>query len=239
MNNQVFSRVWHIVRIPLVVILVLYVGLVIYRIPAAQERLKTQEVVKKIQAQKLTLADVMGQNLPPEPNPALKDASVEGIDANGNGIRDDVELAIFKLYPDSVPPERSGSSTRIRAAELQYAMALQNELENVFNSEIYILVLKEENRGWSCINDTIPSIIPKFNDFGELADWLKVPTNADFFNQENRSNSVIQDKRTKEVEELMFNNDARKQKRDDNFKSYMTSYSLPNNQFCDIDITTL
>ncbi len=89
MNNQIFSRVWHIVRIPLAVILVLYVGLVIYRIPAAQERLKTQEVVKKIQAQKLTLADVMGQNLPPEPDSVLNNSTVEGIDANGNGIRDD------------------------------------------------------------------------------------------------------------------------------------------------------
>lgn len=135
MNNKIFSRVWHIVRIPLAIILILFIGLVIYRIPAVKERARTQEVVKKIQAQKITLADVMGQNLPPEPDSALNNSTVEGIDANGNGIRDDVELAIFRLYPDSVPPERSGSSTppesgsptRIRAAELQYVIEILNE----------------------------------------------------------------------------------------------------------------
>lgn len=147
MNNQIFHRIWHIVRIPLAVILVLYVGLVIYRIPAAQERLKTQEVVKKIQAQKLTLADVMGQNLPPEPDSALNNSTVEGIDANGNGIRDDVELAIFKLHPDSA---------RIRAAELQYAMALQMYLTEVFNPDTLIAVAQEDERASSCLADQLP-----------------------------------------------------------------------------------
>ena len=62
MNDGILHRIWRIIRIPFYIILALYIGLVIYRIPAAQERLNTQEVVKKIQAQKLTLADVMGQN---------------------------------------------------------------------------------------------------------------------------------------------------------------------------------
>jgi len=137
-----FRRIWHIVRFPLGVIFVLFVGLVIYRIPVAIERAKTEEIVKKIQAQKLTLADVLGKRLPPEPDPRLKDATIAGIDANNNGIRDDVELAIFKLHPDSA---------RIRAAELQYAMELQNELANVFNSETLVATIQEEGRGFGCI----------------------------------------------------------------------------------------
>ncbi len=145
--NSIFRRAWRIVRIPLAVIIILFIGLVIYRIPAAQERLKTEEVVKKIHAQKLTLADVLGQRLPPEPDPALKDATVEGIDANNNGIRDDVELAIFKLHPDSA---------RIRAAELQYAMALQMYLTEVFNSDSLIAVAQEDERASSCIADQLP-----------------------------------------------------------------------------------
>lgn len=139
---------WHIIRISFAIILVLFVGLVIYRIPAVKERTKTEEVVKKIHSQKLTLADVMGKRLPPEPDPALKDTTIEGIDANNNGIRDDVELAIFKLHPDSA---------RIRAAELQYAMALQNELSNVFNSETLVATIQEEGRGFECIYKSSPT----------------------------------------------------------------------------------
>ncbi|MDO8429784.1 MAG: hypothetical protein Q7S73_00245 [bacterium] len=154
------------------------------------ERQKTEEVVKKIQAQKITLADVMGENLPPKPDPALKDATIEGIDANNNGIRDDVELAIFKLHPDSA---------RIRAAELQYAMALQNELANVFNSETLVATIQEEGRGNICILDL---------------------------------------ERTQEIEKLVFNTEIRKKTKEDLYKKFMTSYTLPNSNYCDINPNT-
>ena len=144
MGNPVLRRLWQIVRIPLAIILVLFVGLVIYRIPVVMERQKTEEVVEKIHSQKLTLADVSGERLPPEPDPVLKDATIEGIDANNNGIRDDVELVIFKLHPDSA---------RIRAAELQYALALQMYLINVFNSETLVAAIQQENRGFFCVAD--------------------------------------------------------------------------------------
>jgi hypothetical protein len=145
-------RISYAVRIPLTIIFILFAGLVIYRIPAVMERQKTEEVVKKIQAQKITLADVMGENLPPKPDPALKDATIEGIDANNNGIRDDVELAIFKLHPDSA---------RIRAAELQYAMALQMEMtSDVFNSETFVETIHKESRGFFCIGDASPNQSP-------------------------------------------------------------------------------
>ncbi len=141
-NKQIFSRIWHFAKIPLAVIIVLFIGLVIYRIPVVMERQKTEEVVEKIRAQKLTIADVMGENFPPQPDTTFNNATIEGIDANKNGIRDDVELAIFKLHPNSA---------RIRAAELQYAMALQNELSNVFNSETLVATIQEEGRGFGCI----------------------------------------------------------------------------------------
>ena len=61
---------------------------------------KTNEQVVKIHNTKLMMDDVIGKNLPPDPG-AEADKTVQGIDANKNGIRDDVELAIFKAYPDS------------------------------------------------------------------------------------------------------------------------------------------
>lgn len=155
-DNQAVKSVWRVARWPLLVIAVLYFGLVIYRIPAVLKEQKTGEVVKKIHEQKLTLADVDGKHLPPAPDPALKDTALEGIDANSNGIRDDVELAIFKLHPDSA---------RIRAAKLQYAMALQNEIMgDIFNSETFVAVIQQERRGFFCIGDAAkqnPSILTK------------------------------------------------------------------------------
>ena len=208
---RIFRRIWRIIRIPLVIIIVLFISLMIYRFPVVKERLKTQEVVKKIQAQKLTLADVLGQRLPPEPDSVLKDATVEGIDANSNGIRDDVELAIFKLYPDSAC---------IRAAELQYAMALQTELTQVFNSGTLVAAMKQEDRGFGCIFETEP---------GRYADLSN-----ELFNQNKRIND-----RLDEVRNLTLNIDERKSLYENNFNKYKTSYLLPSGEDCDIDLTSL
>jgi len=126
------------------VIVILYLGLVIYRIPAVAEKKRTEAAVARIHAQKLTLDTVMGKNLPPSPDQVRNDSTIEGIDANANGIRDDVELAIFKKYPNS--PKQ-------RAPELQYAMALQREFTEVFNSETLVAVMQEQGRGYLCISE--------------------------------------------------------------------------------------
>ncbi len=173
-------NIWRVVRIIFAVIIVLYIGLVIYRIPAAKERLRTQEAVTKIHAQKLTLADVMGQNLPPEPDPALKDATLEGIDKNNNGIRDDVELSIFKLHPDSA---------RIREAELQYAMELQAKLVDVFNSDTWITLAKYES-GIDCIVDVASDKYTDIKDQIKMSDeWGKEVRDL-VFNTQSRISKV-------------------------------------------------
>jgi len=79
---------------------------------------KTNAEVAKIHATKLTLDDVMGKNPPPDPG-ADADKTVQGIDANNNGIRDDVELAVFKEYPNSA---------KTRAVLLQYALVMQMQM---------------------------------------------------------------------------------------------------------------
>ena len=56
--------------------------------------------------------------LPPDPGEAGK-ATLEGIDSNGNGVRDDVERAIAKLYPDE--PE-------LRALQMAAAIEAQTNL---------------------------------------------------------------------------------------------------------------
>lgn len=197
-------KIWRFVRWPLGAVLVLYIVVVIYRIPAVGEKQRTAETVARIQAQKITLADVMGSNLPPAPDMEKNNATVAGIDANNNGIRDDVELAIFKLHPNEA---------HIRAAELQYALALQVEMTQVFNSETWIAAAEQDDRGYQCIGQTYPR------------------TNL------SKALSVLE-ARTKEIKDLVFNTQIRKTAYDKS-NQYTTSFGLPNSDLCDIDLGTL
>ena len=129
------------------VLALLYVALVISRIPAAAEANKTADAVRAIRAQRLTMRDAAGERLPPAPDPAEANATIGGVDANANGIRDDVELAIFKRYPDDA---------KLRAAALQYAMGLQSELLNVSNQETWVAVSQQEERALHCLLEWLP-----------------------------------------------------------------------------------
>src|SRR3989344_4879431 len=127
-------------------VLASFVLLVIVRMFVLDAQEKTAEQVAKIHATKLTLDDVMGENLPPDPG-AEADKTIEGIDANKNGIRDDVELAIFKEYPNSA---------KTRAVLLQYALALQMEVtQPIVNKETVTEVVREQSRAGSCVASTI------------------------------------------------------------------------------------
>ncbi len=103
---------------------------------------KTNAQVAKIHATKLTLDDVMGKNLPPDPG-IEADKTVQGIDANQNGIRDDVELAVFKEYPNSA---------KTRAVLLQYALALQMDtVQPIVNKGTVTEVVTEQSRAYACV----------------------------------------------------------------------------------------
>ncbi len=119
-----------------------FVVLLIARVPYVLEAQKTAEAVAKIHATKLTLDDVLGKNLPPDPG-AEADKTIEGVDANQNGIRDDVELAIFNKYPNSA---------KTRAALLQYALALQMEFtQPIVNSGTVGAVANKEDAAFFCV----------------------------------------------------------------------------------------
>jgi hypothetical protein len=119
-----------------------FVLLVIARMPVVYNKGKTAEQVAIIHATKLTMDDVMGK---------------KGIDVNKNGIRDDVELAIFKEYPNSA---------KTRAVLLQYALALQMEVSQpIVNKETVTAVVSEQSRAYDCIGDSVPQKdIQKFYD---------------------------------------------------------------------------
>jgi hypothetical protein len=115
-KRTAIKKVWNILWKGLMGILVIFVAITLLRVLYVSKN--TPEQVAKIHATKLTMDDVMGVNLPSDPG-AEADKTVAGIDANKNGIRDDVELAIFKEYPNSA---------KTRAVLLQYALVLQMQM---------------------------------------------------------------------------------------------------------------
>ena len=77
---------------------------------------------------------INGYKLPLEPNKALNDSTLLGIDSNKNGVRDDVEIYIIKRY--ATDPKYPKTKTAIA---LQYAWASQKILENpTMESKKYI-----------------------------------------------------------------------------------------------------
>ena len=206
--KPVLWRIWHVIRWPLAVLVVLYVAIVIYSFPHALEKEKTEKTIARIQAQKLTIENVNGEHLPPPPDPAQVDATIEGVDANANGIRDDVELAIFEKYPNDA---------KIRAAELQYAMALQMYLTEVFNSETWKAVAVRSGKGYGCIYDTGPNV-----------------TLSDGDERIRQAFEIVQ-KRLDETEDMVFNTPERKSAYDAAEK-YTTSFGGSEGEDCDLSL---
>src|SRR3989344_6851141 len=138
--------VWRWVRWPLLVVGVLamiFVALIIWRIFVLADNDKTKIDVARIHATKLAWSDING-TLPPEPDTVENNATLAGVDSNRNGIRDDVERAIYAKYKDN---------KRVAITMLQYAKELQMEFTEVRNSETLVAVMEEESRGFLCVGD--------------------------------------------------------------------------------------
>lgn len=177
------SAVWRWVKWPLAILVVGFVVLVAWRLKLLYEKDDTDAAVAAIHANRLTREDVFGP-LPVEPDSAANNATLAGVDSNQNGIRDDVERAIYFKYQHSAQEA---------APAYQYAQALQMEFTHVYNSETLVAVIQEEARGYACV-------------YG----------------------------REKEIEELVFNTEMRRNHREEILRKYMTSYKLPNEEDCDL-----
>ena len=66
---------------------------------------------------------INGITVPPEPTPAVNNATVAGVDVNNNGVRDDMERAIANKVPDKLQ----------FASALKEASLLQKTLEKPTN----------------------------------------------------------------------------------------------------------
>jgi hypothetical protein len=184
-----------------VVIVCVYVVAVIirtiYLVNKHYSDIKTNAEVAKIHATKLTMDDVLGTNLPPDPG-ANADTTMAGVDANNNGIRDDVELAIFKAYPNSA---------KTRAVLLQYALTLQLEMTlPILNTSTVTAVIGDNNaRANTCINSLYSYSSSNPQKYFDAID-----------------------KSVKFIENLQLNSEQRKNYLDNDVYNYLRSYSLSN-----------
>lgn len=196
-----FTKLWKFLRIVYILIIVLFalwLGIGLYRLI---QKNRTSEAIKIINSTKITLDDVMGKNLPPVPDQKINDSTIAGIDANKNGVRDDVELAIFKEYPNSA---------KIRAAELQYAQALQLELTQVFNSETLVAAMQKEDLAFECLGFSGPDT--------------------------SLSSTKL---REKKIIDAILSTELRKKQYSDIYDKYMTGYASLPGPYCNIDMTSL
>lgn len=89
------------------------------RMITPQETANTVSVILRSNPGGFMVVQVWGEpqfNLPPDPGEA-GDATLEGVDVNGNGIRDDIERWIYLTYPDS---------EKLRMALIQEYYPMQN-----------------------------------------------------------------------------------------------------------------
>jgi len=209
-KNLFAHRIFKILKWAFLILIAGYVVLVIVRTIYFINLDRTNAQVEKIHATKLTLDDVMGKNLPPDPG-AEADKTIQGIDANNNGIRDDVELAIFKEYPNSA---------KTRAVLLQYALALQMEvIQPIVNTTTVTEVITELSRADTCLADTL---VPR-----------KSPESSRTHSDVERINTYISF-----VENKQLNTDNRKKAEQDFYKN-LRSYGESTNNICDIDYLKL
>ncbi|MGB6018060.1 MAG: Ig-like domain-containing protein [Sulfurimonadaceae bacterium] len=106
---------------------------------------------------------INGHQLPPEPDPTINNSTLLGIDANGNGVRDDVErlIIIEEAKNDKYPKTHT-------AISLQYAWAWQKMIENpVLESRKYLE--KASACQWYWFNKKTKSI----KGFSESLQWVK------------------------------------------------------------------
>lgn len=211
MNNFSWRKALKTLLYVFLAVLIIYFAVATFRAVQFVNRDKIEAQTARIRAGKIARDDALGKNLPPDPGPKAND-TVAGIDTNKNGIRDDVELAVFKEYP---------SSARVRAPLLQYAFTFQEETVQPFvNMDVVTEVAERQFRADICLTDSlVPRDTPESSrtdeQMAEIAKYEKF------------------------IKDLQFNTDERKRAREDFLEGKLGSFGQTPGPACDIDSLTL
>lgn len=190
---------------------------------------RTPDAVARIHARAVTMEMVEGNRLPPMPAADEVNRTVVGVDVNENGVRDDVEISIHKLHPNE---------PKIRAAQLQYAMALQNYMADVFSKGTYVAAAVEWGRAYKCLRNTHKadrSSLPE----KPIYEWSREELDAgNLISQEERS---VTQPRVDEIDRLVLNIPERVE-RYNTARDFGTSSGDSDNEKvddCDVDLSSL
>jgi len=85
---------------------------------------------------------VDGHVLPPEPDPAVNNATLLGIDVNKNGVRDDVERWIYREYKDKHPvyidiAMQEGRANKLILEHPERAKSMHDEVDRAVHCQSY------------------------------------------------------------------------------------------------------
>ena len=88
---------------------------------------------------------INGHVLPPEPDPKVNNATLLGIDSNGNGVRDDLERYICKRFNgyEHAAKERAVAMQHARALQkilVDPELAWENKTYEIFDQATYCLM---------------------------------------------------------------------------------------------------
>lgn len=121
---------------------------------------------------------INGQTLPPEPDIDQNDATLLGVDANGNGIRDDVERKIIKKYKDKIKLnlmfQYAKVDQKILGSDLTKEKAIELEAEGAkaINCRMYLkhqgIDLKRGARESEVLTYNIKKRVKKYIYFNQL-----------------------------------------------------------------------
>ena len=91
---------------------------------------------------------INGDTLPPKPDPIANNATLGGVDSNNNGVRDDVERAIYKKYLKKLHRvlliDEAKQLQQTMTKSLNYAKDIEKDLSRVTDCEIYIRRIDNE-----------------------------------------------------------------------------------------------
>ena len=118
---------------------------------------------------------VNGHTLPPEPDKAVNDSTLLGIDVNDNGVRDDVERWIYEEYKDKHPIHIDIAMQAGRA----YKLVLETperakEIRGVVNGALFC--------GWYYENEA-----EEFGDSILVHERIDTPVKSKYFNTKTRN----------------------------------------------------
>ncbi len=85
---------------------------------------------------------INGHILPPEPDPKINNSTLLGIDSNNNGVRDDVEIWIYKTYKDKHPvyidiAMQAGRAYKLVLEHPEKALEIHDEVRAPLHCQFY------------------------------------------------------------------------------------------------------